>query len=266
MNSAHSHDVRPAWYELSLKGDTTLCFKVHRVALAEIQKLKWKGAPGVEDKMKRFKLPSFIAPCEGDCGFMNVFKSGKSENEHWIAWECELPKIKTYTTETEPSWQYTISIRCTLNMFFCIALWMFEGNTGWHKPQLMFIEGICLPDSERRSSGDLSVTLMPPVMPWLAKHEDCTHIQPVVDAMKKASEHMWPRSSSHGRFEALFQKPKRLTLSVPGDACILSRGDFYDDASLDKGYTLHPHNIDSSLQQLTFLAGLAKLHDLVREG
>jgi hypothetical protein len=97
----------------------------------------------------------------------------------------------------------------------------------------------------------------------LKKHKEHTHIEAVVDAMKKADNHMWPSDTRYGRFGALFRKPKWLNLDVPGDACGLDPGGYHDE-SLGHGYTLHPHNVDSSLQQLTFLAGLEKLHDLVR--
>jgi len=228
-----------------------------------MQKMNRDGAPGVEIARKNFKLSSFIAPNDGVCGFLGVFKGKKSESDQWIIWECQLPKIKGIGRE-EDSYERVMAIRSTL-WLFSTALWLFGGNTGWHLPQLMVIEGICLPDENRMSSGSLSVTLMPPVMPWLAKQGYETHIEPLIKAMKSASNHMWPESSCRGRFGALVRKQKWLHLDVPGDACGLDPGSgSYNNQSLDDGYTLQPHNVDSSLQQLTFLAGLAKLHDLVR--
>jgi hypothetical protein len=263
MDSHFSNQVIPAWYELSLKGDSILLLKVHRTAFIEMQKMKWDEAPGVEHLKKTFNLPSFTPPNEGPCGFMDVFKLGKSENKEWIVWECPLPKLKVKVGEDD-SRSNVMAIRATLYMF-STALWLFQGNTGWPKSQLIVVEGVCLPSDDRMGSGALSATLMPPVMPWLAKHKDHTQIEAVVDAMKKADNHMWPSDTRYGRFEVLFRKPKWLNLDVPGNACSLDPGGYHDE-SLEHGYTLHPHNVDSSLQQLTFLAGLAKLHDLVRAG
>ena len=89
----------------------------------------------------------------------------------------------------------------------------------------------------------------------------------MVEAMKKASHSMWEGQAGRSeRFGALYRKPKWLNLTVPGDACNLDPGGFYDDKDPACGYTLEPHNVDGSLQQLTFLAGLAHLHGLVRAG
>jgi hypothetical protein len=195
-----------------------------------------------------------------------VFKLGKSDRPDWIVWCFQLPQIRQH--ENGHAENQSMAIRATLWFFLSTAFWLFgseKGNTGWPEPQLMIIEGICLPVDDRMGSGGLSATLMPPVMPWLAKHDDNTQIQPVVDAMKKAYLHMWPEKSTWGRFGALFRKPKRLDLKVPGDACDLGT-EWSNHEGLDEGYTLEPHNVDSSLQQLTFIAGLAKLHDLVRAG
>ncbi len=262
MNSYLSNFTIPAWYELSLINHCTLGLKIHRTALAKIQEIKWDGAPGVQLIFDKFKLRNFTPPKEGSCGFEGVFTPGKSEHTEWVAWECKLPRIKKIGDE-ESSFQDVMAIRSTL-WLFSTALCLFEGDTGWRKPQLMVIEGICLPtDEDRMATGALSVTLMPPVMPWLVKHEDQAHIEPIVKAMREANDYMWPSSNCHGRFGALFRKPKWLNLDVPGDACGLDPGNYYDE-SLERGYTLQPHNVDSSLQQLTFLAGLGRLHDLVR--
>lgn len=274
MNSAFARETIPAWYELSLKGDSIICVKVHRAALAEIQKKSWDTAPAIEHMSKLFGFTFFTKPIEGDCGFENVFKQGASDRPDWIVWEIQLPVIWNETqkgrlTKGKDSHEEVIAIRATLWFFLSTAFWLYgseKGNTGWKESQLIIIEGIGLPDDNRMGSGGLSVTLMPAVIPWLAKHEDHEHIQPLVDAMKKAYNHMWPKLSRFERFQALFRKPKRLDLQVPGDRCDLSPEWSNSDGDLKEGYTLHPHNVDSSLQQLTFIAGLAKLHDLVRAG
>ena len=263
MDSHFSSQVIPAWYELSLEDDSTICISVHRKALENIQNRGWDGAPAVAAMQKQFGFDTFTKPREGDCGFQNMFKLGKSDRPDWIVWQVQLPVIKT--EEHNNPWDQALAIRATLWLFLSNALWLFEGNTGWPKPQLIVVEDICLPsEGNRMGSGALSATLMPPVMPWLTEHKDHTQIEAVVEAMKKADNHMWPSDKRYGRFEALFHKPKWLNLDVPGDACELAGG--YNDESLKHGYTLHPHNVDSSIQQLTFLAGLARLHDLVRAG
>jgi hypothetical protein len=67
----------------------------------------------------------------------------------------------------------------------------------------------------------------------------------------------------HGQFRVHTRAPKKIFFNIPGDACDLSPECFVDQHH-EGGYWLVPHNVDSSIQQLTFLMGLAKLHDLVR--
>lgn len=172
-----------------------------------------------------------------------------------------MPRLKAEKTSVLP-------LRSSLHLL-TTALWLFEGDTEWKDRQLMVVECIYLPvDPDRyQCNGSLSVTLAPEVMSWISKwisaHSEGQHIPEVISAMKGASEYMWEGSSKYGRFGALCRKPKWLNLDVPGDACGLDPSDYYDE-SLEKGYTLQPHNVNSPLQQLTFLVGLARLHDLIR--
>jgi hypothetical protein len=253
----------PAWYELSLVNEGIIRLKVHRDALQHMRDVDWEKAPAVRDMVKRFGFESFYVPCDGMCGFDKVFTQGGLATGTWVGWDIRLPNIRTENGEHEDSKKYTMAVRATL-WLFTSCLWLYEGDTQWTKPQLMVVEGICLPTEEMRMClGSLSVSLSPKVIRWLSKQPKNKHLEPVIDAMKNASRVMWESSSDRGGFGALVRESKWLHLDVPGNACGLDP-ESHDDESLDVGYTLEPHNVDSSLQQLTLLAGLAKLHDLVR--
>lgn len=73
---------------------------------------------------------------------------------------------------------------------------------------------------------------------------------------------LWPFIQRE--FRVLLRRPKWVNFSCPGNACGLDPEDYYEK-SLDWGYQLVPHNVDSPLQQLTLLAGVAMLYQLARQ-
>lgn len=56
-----------------------------------------------------------------------------------------------------------------------------------------------------------------------------------------------------------------LWLHCPGDACEVACGDLMWDKNRGRGYALNVHNMDSPMQQLTFIWALAKVCQLARE-
>ncbi|MBC7766514.1 hypothetical protein H7Y21_00775 [Arenimonas sp.] len=108
----------------------------------------------------------------------------------------------------------------------------------------------------------MSVILTPQVLTWINKQPEA-HVKEIQDAMRTAHSFMWDGASRSDRYGARIGSPKWIHLDVPGDACDLS-SDNNRHNEMDQGYTLVPHNVDSGLQQLTFIAGLAKMRDLIR--
>lgn len=265
-----SYELIPAWYELSFRsGEISkfppgLIIKVHRRALEYLEKMPWTTAPVVPHFIKQFGLSTFTPPKEGVCGFDSAFTLESSDDPDWIVWKVEFPKIKAKLESLESPPKTTIAIRTTMEVFFN-CLWLFDRDTGSQQKQLIIIECICLPNSEHhRGNGSLSAILTPDAIGWLSLQPHKTHLQPVIQAMKEVHGYMWEGTSRNDRFGAFCRQPKYINLDVPGDACDLSPDDH--NQNMTEGYTLVPHNVDSGLQQLTFLAGLAKLHDLMRAG
>ena len=156
-----------------------------------------------------------------------------------------------------------MAIRASLYVAF-LVLSLFEGDTGWQSNQLILVENICLPREEIwQGGGSLSATLTPDAIRWIARQPHNTDLEPVVKEMRAADEYLWPGNSDRSyRFSALCRQPKWINFNIPGNACGLDP-DSYSETSLDEGYSLVPHNADSSLQQFTFLVGLAKLNDMM---
>jgi hypothetical protein len=256
------HNSIPAWYKISSRhAGKGITLSVHRTALEEMMAIKWETAPFVPYLEKEYGLTDFTPPNEGDWGFNNAMKLAKSEDSSWVTWDIPFPVLKPKTREDPPSG--VLAIRASLYIA-STALSIFNGDTGWNTNQLIEIENICLPDKERSfGGGSLSATLTPDAVRWLKKQKHQEELLPVVAEMKAADEYMWPSNMDRMyRFRATCRQPKWINFTIPGNACDLSPDGCHDEKS-DDGYKLVPHNVDSSLQQLTFLVGLAKLHDLM---
>ena len=63
----------------------------------------------------------------------------------------------------------------------------------------------------------------------------------------------------------MMMKNGRLIMDCPGDACGVYPSEDYLNDKEETGYKFSCHNVDNPMQQLTFLAGLAALHDKARK-
>ena len=63
----------------------------------------------------------------------------------------------------------------------------------------------------------------------------------------------------------MMMKNGRIIMDCPGDACGVHPSEDYWDDKEETGYKFSCHNVDNPMQQLTFLAGLAALHDKARK-
>ncbi len=257
------HDPIPAWYKISSRHEGKgITLSVHRTALEEMRAIDWEKAPIAPDLKKSYGLPDFTPPNDGDWGFGNAMKSVESEDPSWVVWDIPFPVLKPKSREDPASG--VVTIRASLYIA-STALSIFKGDTGWHTNQLIEIKNICLPQKDQWACGSLSATLTPDAIRWLKKQEHNSELLPVVKEMKAADQYLWPHNSDRMYwFRAHCRQPKWINFTIPGNACGLDPDGYYDEKS-DDGYKLVPHNVDSSLQQLTFLVGLAKLHDMMEE-
>jgi hypothetical protein len=248
------------WYELSAPNAKTLQIRVHDDAFKHICMKNYKRA----NEQFAYKLPEFIPPTEQQWGITGLIKR-VAQQDAWHIFESTLPIIidsKDRNREDE----IHIQLRCSLSIFFN-ALWLFpmdSKETGEKQRQLLIIEHLSVRPEMHGAS--LSVTVTPELATWLSQAKVALKYPEIEDVMMGAYNTMW-QHRKHKEYDrhsirVHSRPPKNIYFNVPGDACDLS-----PECSLNEGehgYWLVPHNVDNSMQQLTFLMGLAKFHDLAR--
>lgn len=258
------------WYGISFQAPDSFRVKVHKTVFEHLKAMPWETAPLIKMWKASFSgIGEFVPPNESVWGFKDSFRTVKSGFLDWVCFECKFPVLKEIGKESADKTN-VYALRVSLATLF-IGLEMFEGDTGISVsecPQLMIVEGLWV--EADMNGGSLCVALTPAVCRWLHKQTDDSRLIEVENAMKLADGHMWQKKKTSPDIESCYfrawcRQPKWLNLGVPGNACGLDP-ESYNDGSLDRGYQLTPHNVDSSVQQLTFLAGLGCLHDLIRKG
>lgn len=262
-------DLIPAWYQLGLKGPSTLAITVHNNAVDFLRLWDFNKSTLVSHFQKRFGLSAFINPTEACWGFGTnnprqlkaAFISGISILPGWTTWDCVLPHSKEGDNDNHAKfWAIRASLAA---LFLGLTVFGYDNNTGWKTPQLMTIDGLSV--EADMGGGALLATLTPEMMKFLRRQGEWTELPEISEAMMRASQHMLKsRFGNNVRdYRAYCRQPKWINMSVPGNACGLDP-DYHDERELEVGYRLCPHNVDSSYQQLTFLVGLAKLHELAQ--
>ena len=112
--------------------------------------------------------------------------------------------------------------------------------------------------------------MSPKLANWISKRGTTpTHLVDVEEAMAKVWNTFAPRKIKKEKrgphpypgFSVFVQKGGGLIVECPGNACDVSTLDWWEDKK-GWGHKLGCHNLDSAIQQITILAGYAKIHDL----
>lgn len=210
--------------------------------------------PLILDLKESLKLSDFINPQNPEWGFGPVIQTdADGEQTKWI---CNLPK---YNRLSQNDWTIPRATSATLMATF-LVLGMAKDVSGEDKNQLLHIQ---LATSKEVGNG-LIITLGSSIVPWLNSFPDQYFHEELQETMKIAYDHLTGEPTDKYFFRALFRQPKWVNLDCPGNACALDP-ESYSDESLELGYRLLPHNVDSPYQQLTLLSGVAAMHAEARK-
>lgn len=281
-------DIMPCWYELSWKDNVVnpaIIVKIHKDLEEKFEEIL-STALMFESLMKEFKFKFFQGTLGQSFGYENSFKKQLDQNE-FACFSVDLPKVKKEETvacgmchgsgegwiageeclhcegkgrEHKIDWHDAFAVSASFTVLFK-AIFYNELETSAKVPQLLTVQTMTKADMH---GGSLNGMYSIPLVRWLgtiAKRQ----IEEMITAMTRAYNFMCESSPNDNRFYARVESSDGwLNVSCPGDACGLNPSHGSLQGRVGRGYQFSCHNVDSPLQQLTLLAGLAALHDKAR--
>jgi len=249
-------------YDLSFENKpATLKVALSLASVDVVKKLLMPGVPRVDVLKQQLNLLDFIPPTEKVWGYGKFLEWSRPNRKGWITLACKLPVV----IRGERVSQLTgLSISASFGALFAALACVDKVETGEPR-QLVAIE--FFNTGTRLYGCSLLASLTPRFVSWLSTEEETHHWKEVAAAMAAAYFALWPGSrkfcSEKSDFRPMLRKPYWVHLDVPGNACGLDP-EGHDFVEEGYGYELVPHNTDSAIQQLTLLAGLARLNQMAR--
>lgn len=282
----------PCWFELSWdEKDRQIILRVHEWLATTLTKVK-ADSPIVKAMIENFSFPNFSSEIDrgNGWGFESSFGFGGSEGE-FFSFRIPLPKIFTYGDlrcqycsgdgedrnfrgrkcgscdgtgrNTQFDWRRAYAVSATFSLFTLCSRYPDQiiGHAGL--PQLLTFQTITDHGQHGGSlDGEFSILLCE----WLSRHQPDTPIVEVEKAMKIAYGSMFRlRDYNKHDFRATQRGSGIIHARCPGDACEIHPSYPCSEPLRGEGGAFTCHNVDSPLQQLTLVAGLAALHDKARK-
>ncbi len=272
----------PAWYEISWDDENkAIVVRVHRAVLNQLGLLT-NEAPIIRILSTDIDLSDFVPFGESNWGFGQVLEQ-IGEDDKYISFRVSLPRVIWTISKAKRedrfgfkglpergyNWQAAYNLSASLNVLFLALAFSLREEIIWENeiPQLVNCK---LQTSKESYGGALSIRLSKALVDWLAKYQVNEDIPEASEALFEAYSAMYEFKDEeaiafnrHYLNARVLSIKQRITLNCPGDACGLDPDNMNEIR--DRGYELVPHNTDTPIQQLTLLAGVAKLCDIYRE-
>lgn len=256
------------WYEMSYdKGILTI--QVPTRVYNSLTNLIGSSNPMKDDFLRKFSYPSenpnqhilslypdqWIYGLSEDVTFVG-------ESEGWVMIKADLPVVMWNWDNNQVYWKSAYRVSASLAILFQM-LYLYEDELSGSDFQLLTID--LLGVDEGIYGGSLSVTISPTLKKWLSRFPDNYDHLEIKEAMVSAHCRMAGPLLPYQEhdFRAWVRKPYWINLSVPGNACGLDPSGYYEEEG--RGFKMLPHNTDTPIQQLSLLAGLAKMYQLARQ-
>lgn len=278
----------PCWFELSWQEkECAIVLRLHKQFVDSVPDIR-QNTPIVIVMKKQFNFESFEGSLRNGFGFEKSFVCGGEKDDFFIH-RISVPKIKIFTKEKchhcqgsgkhpnfkkekcsschgerrehEYDWKSAHAISASFTLFSMFARYN-EVVTSCPFPQLLTFSTITDVGHHGGSlGGEYSLILCK----WLAQFPENSRLPEMEKPMMQAYDRMLGLRDydKHSFRSHLPYGNGWLNVSCPGDACSLHPSS--GSLSADEGYRFDCHNVDTPMQQLTLLAGLAGLHDLARK-
>ena len=254
----------PCWYELSFRVEDkkpAIILRIHKDFIVNSSPIP-KDAPIIKLFMKEFKFKFKNWSFNGNFGIDDSFRR-LGEKDNFVEFAAEIPKSKT-------SWQAAYAISASFNVFSSLWGSFSKTETSAPFPQLMIIKTMTRKGACGCSlSGKFSIPLVKYLASLYRENSGPTSILPMIEAMITTYKYMMVGLGRYSQFDfraKIAYEYSWLNVGCPGNACGLGPADSAEfDMERGWGYEFQSYNVDTPIQQITLLAGLAALHDQVRE-
>ena len=282
----------PCVYELSWDSNTpAIIVKIHKDIANDC--LVPEDAPLASYFMNEFGFSSFEKSLkDGDFGFNGSFKKVDFMNDFYI-FKVAIPVVKKQSDEICPGcegakkdtfgsgkcfrcngtgkkilvdWNPMYAISASFTLLFNLIDLRFSESDEILSPLPQLITLSTRTEREQHG-GSLGGTYSIPLAKFLSSFEPNTKITEMVEAMITAYGKMFGTDDGYSKhsFRATVDYENGwLNVSCPGDACGLNPSE-HTGPKPGRGYKFSCHNVDSPMQQITLLSGLAALCDMARK-
>lgn len=283
----------PSWYTLSWQpSPPAIRIGLHRNVISQAGVIT-STSPVVENLQQRYKLGNFSNDFTHNFGFAQALK-GKGWKGDWFTIEAALPTTLLGYTKCQScqgtgkdmsevwgdfcrrcngkgklpdySWEKVTATAASLSLLFEYLQWWYtqdspELQTGKRDPQLLTVNIALQPGGP--GSRPIWGTFNHELVQWLLKVGDI-ELPTVLTAMQQAYRRFMGALDKYDRhrFNANLERGNYL-VACPGSACGIHPSP-HALSNITTAYEFTCHNVDTSIQQLTLLAGLAALCDLAR--
>lgn len=262
----------PAMYDLgyfsSMRG-AHLSIRLNQAVLAELGELKKSGQLDIlAERLRSEELQGFAVGnfgfSEKAIGFGDVFYRVNCKWPDFIEYNVALAGRSGEYPAID--FNHLFSISGTLKLICWHIQCMEISDTDCKLWQLMHFQLLTKPGLH---GSEMSVFITRDARQWLQYNLE-QHAEEIRRAMIRAADTMHPeyfakdREFRESSFSVHNQGRDAFSLNVPGDAAgVYVPG--YESFREDEGWELDSHNLDSPVQQLTLLAGLAATCGFMRE-